>query len=264
MSIVFPLSADPAPAVQSGVLEALGEVIHSFRDDPGGPPHDLLRLFLGRQEDRRFWESRVQSLGLTGHARTPTDPTTSQPPEAGAAFFDDPARPLICAFNLPAVTLTLGKDRWSELREFYISLAQSDVMKVRRSLAASAGEIAKIIGVEHAQQDVLPMWLDAVRNEEADLRLRAVECLGTLAQSLGPSDRADLLVSLQRIWVDNLRGWRERETVANTLDELVPLMGEKPGILRSLLLKALQDPVAAVRQAAINVVCLAALLPCEI
>ncbi|EIN07478.1 ARM repeat-containing protein [Punctularia strigosozonata HHB-11173 SS5] len=254
MGIVFSLSADPAPAVQSGVLEALGEVIHSFRDDPGGPPYDLLRLFLGRPEDREFWKNRIRSLGLSPQPQAPPSDPTSPFAGSGTAFFDDPARPLICAFNFPAVTLTLGRDRWHELRDFYATLARSEVVKVRRSLAASAGEIAKIVGPENARRDVLPMWFEAVRSEEADLRLRAVECLGTLAQSLGPTERADLLVSLQRIWVDNLRGWRERETVAGSLDELVPLMGEKPGILRSLLLKALQDSVAAVRQAAINMV----------
>lgn len=51
LSTVVPLSRDEAPAVRSGVLEALGEVLYTFHADEYGPPNELLSLFLGRQED---------------------------------------------------------------------------------------------------------------------------------------------------------------------------------------------------------------------
>lgn len=51
LSTVVPLSRDESPAVRSGVLEALGEVLYSFHADEYGPPDELLSLFLGRQED---------------------------------------------------------------------------------------------------------------------------------------------------------------------------------------------------------------------
>jgi hypothetical protein len=54
--------------------------------------------------------------------------------------------PLICAFNYPALALTLGKERWGELRELYLELSTSLVVKVRCTLAASLGELAKILG----------------------------------------------------------------------------------------------------------------------
>ena len=56
---------------------------------------------------------------------------------------------LYCAFNFPGVLLTVGASRWEGLREAYMTLVK-DVhqWKVRRSLAHSLHEIAKILGPE--------------------------------------------------------------------------------------------------------------------
>lgn len=50
LSTIIPLSRDESPAVRSGVLEALGEVLYTFHTDKDGPPSELLRLFLGREQ----------------------------------------------------------------------------------------------------------------------------------------------------------------------------------------------------------------------
>lgn len=62
LSTVVPLSRDESPAVRSGVLEALGEVLYSFHADECGPPDELLSLFLGRQEDKPI--PRTMAFGL--------------------------------------------------------------------------------------------------------------------------------------------------------------------------------------------------------
>lgn len=51
LSTIVPLSRDESPAVRSGVLEALGEVLYTFHVDEQGPPDELVSLFIGRQED---------------------------------------------------------------------------------------------------------------------------------------------------------------------------------------------------------------------
>lgn len=62
LSTVVPLSLDESPAVRSGVLEALGEVLYSFYRDERGPPNELISLFLGRQEDQPV--PRTMAFGL--------------------------------------------------------------------------------------------------------------------------------------------------------------------------------------------------------
>ena len=50
---ILELFKDESPTVRSGVLEALGEVLHTFLGDPDGPPSELIHLFLGRKKDRQ-------------------------------------------------------------------------------------------------------------------------------------------------------------------------------------------------------------------
>ncbi|EEB95566.1 hypothetical protein MPER_05444, partial [Moniliophthora perniciosa FA553] len=147
LDILVPMSMDESPEVRSGVLEALGEVIYTFHsehppsDGDDLPPKQLLRMFLGRTEDRRVLDchqsqSLIEKEWIKGDVISRT--------AALQVFYEDSTRPLICAFNMPAVALTLGRSRWSsELREAYISLADSNVFGVKRTLAASLGEMAK-------------------------------------------------------------------------------------------------------------------------
>ncbi|KAI6028785.1 armadillo-type protein [Pisolithus orientalis] len=150
LSTLVPLSRDESPAVRSGVLEALGEVLYTFHTDQDGPPSELLRLFLGREQP--FKEQY-------------------------------PARPLACAFNYPAVALTLGSARWGELREYYLTLAQCRTSKVRRTLAASLGELARVIGPENAARDLSQAWEEGWLSRNWRARENLIQVLADLAGS---------------------------------------------------------------------------------
>lgn len=268
---MVPLSTDESASVRLGVLEALGEVIYTFHEDEDGPPEEILRLFLGRAEDRRLREQQQAPLPLVDQLTkqqiwgAPKSPFGSQvqaspPPDESPleSFFRDPARPLICAFNYPAVALTLGRARWGELRELYVELSQDPAVKVRRTLVASLGELAKIIGPDLAQQDLLHVWWEAIRYEEdAEVRLKAVECVdvfvGALGEGKGKEEVAEGLVDVWR--EGTLKGWRERKVIASALTGLIASIGQqKPSVIRGLLNLALEDSVAGVREAAISIV----------
>ncbi|EGO20928.1 hypothetical protein SERLADRAFT_410491 [Serpula lacrymans var. lacrymans S7.9] len=248
LASIVPLSRDESAPVRSGVLEALGEVVYTFHEDEDGPPHELLRLFLGREEDRRAREAQQQnpSPQSSGSLGTPTlDP-----------FYDDPARPLACAFNIPAVALTLGRARWGELRALFLTLAQNRSIKVRRTLAASLGELAKVIGPEHAQRDLIGVWWDAMRcEEESDIRMKAIEGVQTFVMALGHGEGRDTVMKgLLDIWEEGwLRKWREREGVVKALITLDGAPG-RPEVISQILKKGLEDAVGGVREAAIMMV----------
>ncbi|KAI0050916.1 ARM repeat-containing protein, partial [Auriscalpium vulgare] len=247
---IIPLSSDTSPAVRLRVLEALGEVMYSFRDDPGGPPDAILRLFLGAFAPPHLlpaeatpapspvkWPDRVMNPGSSYIAD---------------GLFNEPARPLICAFNLPAVALTLGRERWPELRALYEALSQCEAMKVRRTLAASAGELARIVGPAHATRDVLPVWRAAVTAPEVEVRLKAIDSVGIL---LGTLPQAGVVALLEERWDSRGLGWKERESLTSVL---IPLMqeggGAAVGAVGALLRRALEDEVAAVRDAGVRAV----------
>ncbi|KAH0827082.1 hypothetical protein J3R83DRAFT_4768 [Lanmaoa asiatica] len=246
LSTVVPLSRDESPAVRSGVLEALGEVLYSFHADEYGPPDELLLLFLGRQEDQPI--PRTMTFGFP-------IPISFAPSKLDL-FYDDPVRPLACAFNYPAVALTLGRARWGELRSLYLTLSRNRSMKVRKTLAASLGELAMIIGPENARRDLVDVWWDAMQcAEDGDIRLKAIEALPLLVGALGEGEARDTIFSgLVKIWEEGwLRNWRIRESVIKIIPDLAGAPAY-PDYVHRILKWGLEDDFGAVREVSISVV----------
>ncbi|KAJ7156081.1 armadillo-type protein [Mycena crocata] len=260
LETIIPLCTDESQPVRSGALESLGEVLFTFHEDVDGPPDELVQLFLGRREDRRVRDGqqaaqdRDQVLSSLFGRPTPQRSASETNSSPLTSFYTDPARPLICAFNYPAVALTLGRSRWGELREVYLDIADNREVGVRRSLAAGLGELAKIIGEENAERDLMGVWWDSVRSEEEGVREKVLECVQVFIANLGRQSRMAVVSGLLTVWQEGLfRGWRERKTIAVALISFVQWVGRDiPGVLRGLLRKALEDGVAAVREAAIT------------
>lgn len=169
---------------------------------------------------------------------------------------DDPARPLACAFNYPAVALTLGRSRWPELRGLYLTLAQNRSPKIRRTLAASLGDLAKIVGPDNAQRDMMSVWWDAMRSEDDnEIKYNAIEAVPLFVEALGEGRaREEVITGLLVLWEEGwLRNWRVREGVIKII---VDIAGgpERPDTMRALLRKGLEDDFGAVRDVAISVV----------
>ena len=265
LNVILPLASDDSPTVRSAVLESLGEVIYAFHEDTYGPPQELLNVFLGVR-DGHVQPTRLQDD--TQHP--PSAPLPGAGPSSESSFsgsvtstegvnthdiYEDPARPLVCAFNIPAVALTLGRDRWPELRELYRSLARNPSYKVRRTLAASIGEIAKIIGPEYAKEDLLDVWWSSIDADETEVRLKAIECVATFVRALEQPGRREVVRRLSEAFsTQQLKGWREREEVVKSLPALLDISDLDGEVLRDLLMRALGDRVSAIREAAISVV----------
>jgi serine/threonine-protein phosphatase 4 regulatory subunit 1 len=249
LETVQALSKDPYGGVRSSVMESLGEVLYSFHNDPGGPPAELVHMFLGREQDKNVRRGHPSPTSFTWMANYRQE-------TAAESFYTDPERPLVCAFNFPAVALTLGPNRWPELRETYADLSENASPKVRKTLTASLGDLAKIIGRGPAMQDLSPIWWKSIRAREEEIRTMAIKTLETLSQILEEDARRSMLGEVLRAWQDGvLRGWREREMVLSLLDRFLVLGGSKAcETIEGLLIKGLYDNVAAVRELAIHLV----------
>ncbi|KAL1944608.1 hypothetical protein VTO73DRAFT_3038 [Trametes versicolor] len=277
LEVILPLSEDEEPTVRSAVLEALGEVMYTFAQDEGGPPDQLLKLFLGIRETEDPGGGHGNSETTTvekEHAPSSPESRIAQPPSAtsttaissawsdygtdagaGPDIYDDPQRPLVCAFNYPAVAFTLGRDRWPELRPLYHTLAQSPAFKIRRTLAASIGEMAKIIGEGHSRADLMDVWRDSLRSDESEVRLRVLDAIQTFVRALAQPERREVIKDLEDALLNGkLSSWRERERAVKTLGGLVEVEGIDGEVLRRLLVNALDDRVAAVREAAVTAI----------
>lgn len=280
------LSNDESPVVKTGVFEVLGEVIYAFHNDEEGVPTELVNLFVGREKkavlllqdrdgtrndkllnspfaleikkspDLPAWHASLSALPTTPPADDDEGATKRQEFENDLTreqLSRDAARSIITSFNFPAVTLALGPERWYEISDYYHTLSKHENPRVRRTIAASVGEMARILGSQIAESDLLDIWQDMVHDaEDGVVRLKALTGLPQFAAALEESVRRVVMGSLDGLWEGWLTGWREKEVLASLLPELARLVGSEGEVIRILMRKALTNNVAAVREAGIK------------
>jgi serine/threonine-protein phosphatase 4 regulatory subunit 1 len=238
------LSEDPVITVRESALDTLSETIYAFINDPQGPPEFLLHMYLGRKEDKIV--------------RNGTRLITFDIPPPKEAFYLDTKRPLTLAFGFPAVALTLGRERWGELREAYLDLAANRMNDVKRALAAGMGEIAKIIGPENARQDLVQVWWNSINNpKDSPTRIRAIESMVTLIGVVGNEIGMSLWDGVAKNWENkNFRVWRERKIIMHELLKMPELLGEDIlPVVQAIEALALLDAEQGIRDLAVEYVC---------
>ena len=161
-----------------------------------------------------------------------------------------------CAFSFPAVALTLGRENWPLLKQAYEELADAREYRVRRTMASSIHELARILGEELAGRDLVPIY-DLIIKDLDEVRIGALKHLSSFLKVLSRQDRYLLLPRLVSfITVETDRNWRFREEVASRLLETVELFSPKnvSEHIAPLSLPLLVDKVAAVRHMALALV----------
>jgi serine/threonine-protein phosphatase 4 regulatory subunit 1 len=125
------------------------------------------------------------------------------------------------------------------------------------------GELAKIIGADNTQKDLLNVWWLYIDFEDEEVRTKAVESLYDIIAVVGNEVGRTLAQGLLARWSGGMFwGWRERETLLKKIVSWVNLTGlDLAPIAPDLLMKGLEDSVAAVREAAIVAVSVAFLFP---
>ncbi|KAG8684112.1 hypothetical protein FRC08_013872 [Ceratobasidium sp. 394] len=243
------LCEDSAETVKTGALQVLAEVIHTFREDEGGPPEELLDFFLKGEHNQV--RAVLPAPPPPSEGNIWAEPSSYFPSEPS---FLDPDRALICAFNLPAVALTLGAARWSRLAGYYTYLAEESwhTPKVRSTLGASAGEIARIVGPVVARRDVVPVWWICVSSGEREAKVKALGALPVLLEALDVDGRAEVAAKMGEAWEgESLTGWKEREAFAKQLRSVTRLLKDQPAVLCRIFKSGLEDRVAATREAVV-------------
>ncbi|RHZ46846.1 hypothetical protein Glove_606g137 [Diversispora epigaea] len=230
-------AGDVCRSVRSAAGEIVGELIATFQ--PGGKvPESLIQNFLSLVPIR---EGSNGSNGITGGSFS-----------GGLGQQRDPERPVICAYNFPAVVLTLGESRWDDLKGTYVSLTRDMQIKVRRSLACSIHEIAKVIGPTKTKEDLLNVFsLYLVDADEVKSGL--IEHLAAFIECLPQSNRNEYLPTLNDVWEGVSSQWRLRNEIAKQISELCRLFDEQNVInhILPLTIKAIKDSVATVRETAV-------------
>jgi len=154
-----------------------------------------------------------------------------------------------CAFNFPAVLLTVGADRWEELKQTYFSLVRENAWKVRRTISCSLHEIAKILGTQTTESALLPVFELCIRDLD-EVRSGILEHLADFLGVLSASYRTQYLSLINEMLLS--KNWRFRKILAKQLPELFFLYDAKTNVdlLGPSLIKLCHDDVSKVRQVA--------------
>ncbi|KAL1410894.1 hypothetical protein Q8F55_001837 [Vanrija albida] len=212
---VFMESSDE---VRSAALEVLGEVIYAFSDDPLGPPPRLLEVYL----------------------------------DDGEASGEDGGWDLLASYNFPGVCLTLGPDRWPELRGLFNRLVSRAGDRVLRTVAAFLHELAQILRPDQVAEDILPVYRRCLQCCD-EIRERIFEHVDLILKHVDPEIGWQSFSDLVNAWSnDTLGGWRAREQLALHIPAFFETFHSRAqvAVVLDMMRKALRDPFAAVRDAA--------------
>uniref|UniRef100_A0A8D2GTF1 Serine/threonine-protein phosphatase 4 regulatory subunit 1 n=2 Tax=Urocitellus parryii TaxID=9999 RepID=A0A8D2GTF1_UROPR len=193
------------------------------------------------EEERRAKVQDVVPQALLDQYLSMTDPSRAQTVDTEIAKH--------CAYSLPGVALTLGRQNWHCLRETYETLASDMQWKVRRTLAFSIHELAVILGDQLTAADLVPIFNGFLKDLD-EVRIGVLKHLHDFLKLLHIDKRREYLYQLQEFLVtDNSRNWRFRAELAEQLTLLLELYSPRDvyDYLRPIALSLCADKVSSVR-----------------
>ncbi|XP_052398226.1 serine/threonine-protein phosphatase 4 regulatory subunit 1-like isoform X1 [Carassius gibelio] len=196
---------------------------------------------LNPEDERKSKQQDVVPQALLEQYLSMTDPSRAQTVDMEIARH--------CAFSLPGVALTLGRQNWHCLRDTYETLASDMQWKVRRTLAFSIHELALILGDQLTTAHLVPIFNSFLKDLD-EVRIGVLKHLYDFLKLLHQDTRRKYLYQLQEFLVtDNSRNWRFRSELAEQLVLLLELYSAQDvhDYLRPLALCLCSDRVSSVR-----------------
>ncbi|XP_073686905.1 serine/threonine-protein phosphatase 4 regulatory subunit 1 isoform X2 [Garra rufa] len=212
--------------------------LHMTRDDDDS---DVSDSSLNAEDERRSKHQDVVPQALLDQYLSMTDPSRAQTVDMEIAKH--------CAYSLPGVALTLGRQNWHCLRDTYETLASDMQWKVRRTLAFSIHELALILGDQLTAAHLVPIFNSFLKDLD-EVRIGVLKHLYDFLKLLHQDTRRKYLYQLQEFLVtDNSRNWRFRSELSEQLVLLLELYSAQDvhDYLRPLALCLCTDRVSSVR-----------------
>merc|ERR1740121_232051 len=153
--------------------------------------------------------------------------------------------------------LALPSFNSEQLQKFIVPQFQTvgidPAQPVRAALAQVLGPVAKVLGRDVTQRQLLNLIQDLMKDEFHDVRLNIVSHAGLICEVLSVDGLVhSLLHMIQNLIMDN--HWRIRQSVVEQVPKLAKLFGVEmfQNKLEALFLTSLRDSVHSVRQQAIH------------
>ncbi|KAI9470545.1 MAG: armadillo-type protein [Benjaminiella poitrasii] len=227
---------DVSRNVRNAMADIIGELIVTFLPNDweqtrasGNLPEELLEYFLSLGSNSNNNSNQMLKLEVD--------------------------RTYLCAYNFPAVVLTAGARYWkSHLRETYLNLTKDYQIKVRCTFAHSLHVIARIIGPEQTEQDLVQIFALYLMDLE-DVKEGVLEHLADFLGALEPSSRNEYIPILAEVWDGVSFNWHQRNILAGQLIEITSLFDASRVVehVLPLVVRACHDEFAAIRETGVQI-----------
>ena len=119
-----------------------------------------------------------------------------------------------CAYNFPAVLQFFGAQAWPKLKPCFVKMANEKDEKIKMPLAASMGEISKLLGSELTESDLLE-YVDKFfksSSQNSELKIKILSVLPEIIKNI-PSNRKNSYLEFIKYMIGNKDDrWRKRIT----------------------------------------------------
>ena len=128
-----------------------------------------------------------------------------------------------CAFNFPAILQFYGKESWDTLKVVYRKMAEEKEEKIRLTLAASIGEVSKILGPELTESDLVDFVSLFFKGNEStkenkEIQIKILGVLPDIIRNITSNQKNVYLDYLKTmITPSNENKWRRRLAYAKTI-----------------------------------------------
>lgn len=115
-----------------------------------------------------------------------------------------------CAYNFPSVLYCFGEEYWHKLKEVYSNLANDKNEKVIMTIISSFHEIAKIVGPNLIESDLLPIYDSFLSHRSENVRNFSFKNLPKLIALMNSTTRTQYLKYLPIFDIDSLNKSRNK------------------------------------------------------
>lgn len=93
------------------------------------------------------------------------------------------------SFNFPAFVYVFGADEWPRFQSLYHKLTKINDLRIKKTLSASIHELAKILGPQYTEQDLLPCMERFLKDKVLEIKLGALKNLHIFLQEVSIEKR---------------------------------------------------------------------------
>ena len=121
-----------------------------------------------------------------------------------------------CAFNFPAVLMTYGVESWEKLKLCFSKMAEQKDENIRLPLASSLGEIAKILGSDLTESDLLE-FVDKFYKNSGEIKMKILGVLPDIIRNISSNKKNKYLENIKIMIGNRDDKWRKRLTYSKII-----------------------------------------------